>query len=132
MSDELAYYVTFTIVRVPLTAVLGMVIATMQCVIVAAVRPLARRWLNAAAAAACVSTLIWLPTTLIVARFVGDTSQGAIRLLLLTFGAALLAGLVTLAQRRAIRRALAVPAGSLRTAVLAAVLGAFVGWASGA
>ena len=132
MSDELAYRVAFTIVRVPLTGLLGVVIAAMQCVLVPRVRPLARRWLAAAAAAACVSALMWLPTTLIAAQFVGDTSQGTIRPLLLTFGAGLLAGLVSFAQRRTARRALAVHEWFVATAVAMAVLGALGGWASGA
>jgi hypothetical protein len=129
MSDELAYFVTFTIVRVPLTAGLGVVIAGMQCVLLPGVRPFARRWLVAAAGAACIATLIWLPTTLIAAQLVGDTSQGPIRLLLLTWGAGLLAGLVSFTQRRTTRRTIAVPGSFVATSVLTAVLGAFGGWA---
>ena len=129
MSDELAYRVAFTIVRVPLTALLAIAIAATQCAIVPDVRRLARQWLTAAAAAASVSVLIWLPTTLITAQFVGDTFPEPARALLLTFGAALLAGLVSFAQRRTARRAVAVPGSFVVLGVLAAILGAFAGWA---
>jgi hypothetical protein len=124
MSDELAYRVAFTIVRVPLTAVLATVIAAMQSAVVPRLRPLAQRWLSAAAAAGCVSTLIWLPTTLIAAQLVGNTSQGTVRLFLLTFGAGLLAGLVSFTQRRTTRPAVTVPGSFTATGVLASVLGA--------
>jgi len=129
MSDELAYRVTFTIVRVPLTAVLATVIALMQCAVVPAVRSLTRRWLIATATGASVSVLIWLPTTLIVAQIVGDTFPEPVRALLLTFGAGLLAGLVSLMQRRATRQALTVPKDFIATSIVAAVVGAFGGWA---
>jgi hypothetical protein len=129
MSDELAYRVTFTIVRVPLTAGLATMIATMQCAPLPAVRPLFRRWLTAAAIGASVSVLIWLPTTLIAAQFFGDIFPEAVRALLLTFGAGLLAGLVSLAQRRITRRVVAVPQGFVPTGAGAAILGAFGGWA---
>jgi hypothetical protein len=129
MSDELAYRVTFTIVRVPLTAVLAIVIAAVQCAVVLAVRPLARRWFTAAATAASISVLIWLPTTLIVAQFVGDIFPEPVRALLLTLGAGLLAGLVSFNQRRHTRRAVTAPEPFVMTSVLAAVLGALGGWA---
>jgi hypothetical protein len=127
MSDELAYRVTFTIVRVPLTAALAVAIAATQCALAPSVRPVARRWIVAAATGASVSVLIWLPTTLIAAQLVGETFSEPVRVLLLTFGAGLLAGLVSLAQWRITRGILSVPAGHLWTVVVAAVLGV-VGW----
>jgi hypothetical protein len=129
MSDELAYRVTFTIVRVPLTAALAVAIAATQCALAPSVRPVARRWIVAAATGASVSVLIWLPTTLIAAQLVGETFSEPVRVLLLTFGAGLLAGLVSLAQRRITRRVVAVPQGFVPTGAGAAILGAFGGWA---
>jgi hypothetical protein len=129
MSDELAYRVTFTIVRLPLTAGLATVIAAMECAAVPAVRPLFRRWLIAATTGASVSLLIWLPTTLIAAQFFGDVFPEPVRVLLLTFGAALLAGLVSLAQRRTTRRLVTVPQRFISTRVGAAIVGALGGWA---
>ena len=128
MSDELAYRVAFTIVRVPLTAVLAVAIAAMQCAVVHGVRPVARHWLIAAAIAASVSVLIWLPTTLIAARLVGETFPEPVRVLLLTFGAGLLAGLVSLAQRRSTRHVVTVPQRFVPTSAGAAILGALGGW----
>jgi hypothetical protein len=129
ISDELAYRVAFTIVRVPLTALLAIVIAAAQCGVVPAVPPLARRWLTASAMAASISVLIWLPTTLIAAQSFGQTFPEPVRALLLTFGAGLLAGLASLNQRRTMRRAVSVPASFVVLSVLAAVLGALGGWA---
>jgi hypothetical protein len=128
MSEELAYLVAFTIVRVPLTAALAVAIAAMQCAVVPGLRPMARRWLIAAATAASVSVLMWLPTTLIAAQLVGETFPEPVRALLLTFGAGLLAGLVSLAQRRTTRRAITVPQRFVSTGVGAAIIGAFGGW----
>jgi hypothetical protein len=129
MSDELAYRVAFTIVRLPLTAVLAMAIVALQCAVVSEVRPLARRWLIAAATRASVSVLIWLPTTLIVAQIAGDSSPEPVRALLLTFGAGLLAGLVSFAQRQTTRRVVTIPQRFVPTSVGAAIVGALGGWA---
>src|SRR5688572_16069492 len=50
-SDELlAYRVAFTLIRIPLTALLGILVAMAQCAVVPGVQPLARRWLVASAA----------------------------------------------------------------------------------
>jgi hypothetical protein len=128
-SDELAYRVAFTMVRVPLTAALTVVIAAMQCAVVPAVRPMARRWLMVTATAASVSVLIWLPTTLIAAQIVGETFPEPVRVLLLTFGAGLLAGLVCFSQRRSVRRAVATPQRFVQIGTGAAIVGALGGWA---
>jgi hypothetical protein len=129
MSDELAYRVAFTIVRVPLTVALAVAIAAMQCAVVPAVRPMARRWLVVTATAASVSVLIWLPTTLIAAQIVGETFPEPVRLLLLTFGAGLLAGLASFTQRRTMRRAVAIPQRFVLTGTGTAIVGALGGWA---
>ena len=129
ISDELAYRVTFTIVRVPLTAALATVIALTQCAVVPGVRLLTRRWLFAAATAASVSVLMWLPTTLIAAQLVGQTFPEPVRVLLLTFGAGLLAGLVSFAQRQTTRRVVTIPQRFVPTSVGAAIVGALGGWA---
>jgi hypothetical protein len=126
-DDELAYRVAFTVVRVPLTAVLAMAIAGMQYGVAPGVRGMARRWLAAAGIAACVAVLIWLPTTLITAQLVGDISRAAVRTPLLMFGAGLLAGLVCATQRRTTRWAIAVPGSFVATGLLAAILGALAG-----
>jgi hypothetical protein len=129
MSDELAYRVLFTFIRVPLTALLAMMIAATQCVVLPSVRPLARRWLTAAALAASVSVLMWLPTTLIAVQFVGETFPQSVRTLLLTFGAGLLAGLVCFTQQQTMRRVVTIPGAALPIGVLAAMLGALAGGA---
>jgi hypothetical protein len=129
MADELAYRVAFTIVRLPLTAVLAVAIAAAQYAVIPDVWPVVRRWLAVAAPAALLAVLIWLPTTLIVSQFVGATFPEPVRVLLLTFGAGLLAGLVSVAQRRTARRVVTVPGSFVATAILAAILGALGGWA---
>ena len=122
MSDELAYYVAFTLWRVPLTAVLGMLVAAVQCTMVEDVRPQARRWIVAAGIASCVATLIWLPTSLVAARIAGGALDETERLLLLVFGAGTLGGLVAFAQRRTVP-AVAMPPLFVPTSALAAVVG---------
>jgi hypothetical protein len=128
MSDELANRVAFTIVRIPLTALLGILVAVMQCAILPGVRPLARRWIIAAAVGACIATLIFLPSTLVALQIVGNTSNGTIRLfLLLVPGAGLLGGLVSLLQWRAARREVFVPGWFIAAGVLATFLGVLGG-----
>src|SRR5688572_29223000 len=82
ISGELAYYVAFTILRIPVTAVFGALVAAAQCAVVADVRPLARRWVVAAAAAGCISTLIFLPSSLVALQIVGNTFDDTVRALL--------------------------------------------------
>jgi hypothetical protein len=121
MSAELAYYVAFTLCRVPLTAVLGMLAAAVQCTMVEDVRPLGR-WVVAAGIASCVATLIWLPTSLVALQIAGGAFDETERLLLLMFGAGTLGGLVAFAHRRT-GRAGAVPRWFVPTSALAAVIG---------
>src|SRR5688572_2073676 len=125
MSDELAYYVAFTLCRVPLTAVFGMLVAAVQCTMVEDVRPAARRWIVAAGIASCVATLIWLPTSLVALEIAGGAFNETERLLLLMFGAGTLCGLVAFAQRRAVP-AVAAPRWWVPTSTLAAVVGVLV------
>ena len=125
MSDELAYYVAFTLCRVPLTAVFGMQIAAVQCTMVEEVRPPARRWIVAAGIASCVATLIWLPTSLVALQIAGGAFDDTERLLLLAFGAGTLAGLVAFAQRRAVP-VVAAPRWLVPMSALAAVVGVLV------
>ena len=121
MSGELAYRVAFTVFRIPLTAVLALLAAAAQCGVVRGVRPLARRWIIAAAVGACVSTLIWLPSSLMVFQIAGS-DETVLRLLTVS-GAGLLSCLVSLSQRRAARRDIFVPGSFVAVSVLAAVLG---------
>src|SRR5262245_7576836 len=48
MPEELAFRVAFTIVRIPLTAVVVILLAAAQCVLLQSVKPIARRWITAA------------------------------------------------------------------------------------
>lgn len=132
MADELALRVAFTIFRIPLTAVLGMLVAAAQCAIVRDLRPLARRWVVAAAVGACIATLIFLPSSLAALAIAGDMSQGPARIFLLVVpGAGLLGGLVSIAQRRTARAHLAVPgwlAGASAAAAVLGVLGSVALW----
>jgi len=122
MSEEMAYYVGYTLCRVPLTAVLGMLVAAVECTVVNEVRPRARRWVIAAGIASCVATLIWLPSSLAVLQIAGRALDENESLLLRMFGAGILGGLVAFAQRRA-APAVAVPQWFVPTCALAAVVG---------
>lgn len=126
MDSELANRVAFTIFRIPLTVVLGVLVAAAQCAVLPEVRPLARRWIIAAAVGACISTLIILPSSLVALRTMG-TLEGTVRTLLLLWGAGLLGGLVSLLQRRAFRGKGFAPGWFLAASVLAAAVGVFAG-----
>src|SRR5688572_27187838 len=95
MSEEMAFRVAYTIIRVPVTAVLGMLVAASQCAVVRDVRAWPFRWIAVAAAGACIATLLYLPSTLIALQIFGNLSDGFVRMFLLVVpGAGLLAGLV--------------------------------------
>jgi hypothetical protein len=126
MSDELAYRVAFTIFRIPLTAVLGILLAAAQCAVLRGARPWFRRWIAAAAAGACIATLIYLPSTLVALQIAGNTSDRMVRIFLLAPGPALLGGLVSFLQRRAGRGKLPAPGWFVAASIPAAALGAFV------
>jgi hypothetical protein len=126
MSDELAYYVAFTLCRVPLTAAFGMLVAAVQCTMVEDVRPPAGRWIVAAGIASCVATLTWLPTSLVALQIAGGALDETERLLLLAFGAGTLGGLVAFAQRRAVP-AVAALGWWVPVSALAAVVGVLGG-----
>jgi len=66
VSEEMSYYVAFTAVRVPLTAALGVLVAAGQVTVLPEARPRAWRLAIGAAVGAGISTLIWLPSTLVV------------------------------------------------------------------
>lgn len=125
MSDELAYYVAFTLWRVPLTALLGMLFAAVQCTVVNEIRPRTLRWVIAAGIASCVATLIWLPTSLVALQITGGAFDETETLLLLMFGAGALGGLVAFAQRRAVP-VVAAPRWLVPMSALAAVVGVLV------
>jgi hypothetical protein len=127
MPDELAFRVAFTLIRIPLTAALAMLVATAQCAVMRGVRPLARRWIIASAVGACVSTLIFLPSTLVALQIAGDTSGGLVRTFLLVVpGAGLLGGFVSFLQARATRAEVFIPGWFVAANVLSAALGVFV------
>lgn len=125
MSGELAHRVAFTIVRIPLTAMLAVLVATVQCAVASGVRPLARRWIVAAALGGCIATLIYLPSTLVALQIWGDISGATVRRLLFVTGAGLLAGLVSFLQRRRARAQVVVPSWFVVASVLAAAVGYF-------
>jgi hypothetical protein len=125
MSEEMAQRVAFTIVRIPLTAVLGMLVAAVQCTLMRDVRSLACRWIIAAAVGGCIATLIYLPSTLMALEIWDSLSDDTPRRLLFTTGAGLLAGLVSLLQRRTARADLVVPGWFVAANVLAAGIGYF-------
>jgi hypothetical protein len=131
LSGELGYQVAFTLVRVPLTAALGMLVALMQCVLAPAVRPFSRRWIVAAAAGGAASTLIWLPSTLVALKIAGDISRDAVRVPLLAWGAGLLGGLASFLQQRAARARAFPPSWLVAASTLASVCGALAGWLLG-
>jgi len=122
-SDELAYRVAFTLFRVPLTALLGILVAVAQCAVVPGVRPLARRWLIASAVGAAASTLVLLPSSLVLLQITGASVE-TIRLFLTLPGAALLGGFVSFLQRRTARARLWVPAWFVVASVSGATAGA--------
>jgi hypothetical protein len=128
MSDELALRVAFTLVRIPLTVVLGILIAGTQCVVARSMRLPPRRWITAAAIAACIATLIFLPSTLVAQQVYGDTTRGPIRVVLLLIpGAGLLGALVSFMQKRSVRKEVFVPGGFVAASLVAAVVGVLVG-----
>ena len=123
MSDELAQRVAFTILRIPLTAVLATLVAAFQCALLPGIRPRSR-WIVAAAVGACIATLIFLPSNLVALSITGNISEGMIRVFLLAVpGAGLLAGLVCFLQRWVVRRQVLVPASFVVASGLAAVFG---------
>ena len=125
ISDELlAYRVTVTVVRVPLTAVFGILVAVAQCAVLPGVRPLARRWLSASAVGAAVSTLVLLPSSLILIEIAVSSSLD-MRMFMALAGAALFGGFVSFFQRRAVRGRLWLPAWFVVASVLGATAGAF-------
>jgi hypothetical protein len=127
MADELALRVAFTIVRIPLTAVLAALVAAAQCAVVRDLRPLARRWVVSAAVGACIATLIFLPSSLAALAITGDISRGPVRIFLLVVpGAGLLGGLVSVVQRRTARAGFAVPGWLAGASAAAAVVGVLV------
>jgi hypothetical protein len=121
MSDELAFRVAFTVFRIPLTAVFGILVAAAQCAVVRGVRPLARSWMIAAAVGACISTLIFLPSTLVALQIASN--KFTVRIFLLVWGAGLLGGLVSFLQWRAAHREMFVPGWFVLASLLAAGLG---------
>ena len=122
MSGELAYYVAFTILRIPLTASLAALIAAGQCILIRGLP--ARRWIVVAASGACVATLIFLPTTLVTLQLYGDISRGLIRAgLLVVPGAGLLGGFVSSIQKRSVRKKVLVPGQYVAVSVAAALAG---------
>jgi hypothetical protein len=125
MEDEMALRVAFTIFRIPLTALLAILVALIQCALMRDVRPLVRRWILAAAVGGCVATLIYLPTTLVALGIWGSTSDDTPRRLLFLSGTGLLAGLVSLLQRRTARADLVVPGWFVAANILAAGVGYF-------
>jgi hypothetical protein len=122
MSEELAYRVAFTLVRIPLTALLAILVALAQGALLDGLRPWARRWVIAAAVGASISTLIWLPATLVALEIAGN-DYGRIRMFLLVPGAGLFAGLVSFAQWRAVGGRAVVPGHYIVVSVVAAGVG---------
>lgn len=124
MVDELAQRVAFTIFRIPLTAALAVLVAALQCVLLPGILPPARRWIIASAIGACIATLIFLPSSLVALSITGNISEGMTQVFMLTVpGAGLLAGLVSLLQRRAARKQALVPGSFVPASILAAVFG---------
>jgi hypothetical protein len=128
MSEELAFRVAFTIVRLPLTAVLAILIAAAQCAVVRDLGPLARRWIVAAGVGACLATLIFLPSSLVALQLYGDTTTGTVRAFLLVVpGAGLLGGLASFLQKRSVRKKVFAPAWIVLASALAAAVGVLAG-----
>jgi hypothetical protein len=124
-SDELlAYRVAFTLIRLPLTAFLGVLVAAAQNAIVPDVQPLARRWLMAAAIGGLVSALILLPSSLVLIAITGNASPEMLRLFLALAGAALFGGFVSFFQRWTARRKLDLPGWFVAAGVLGTTAGA--------
>jgi hypothetical protein len=121
-SDELAFRVAFTVLRVPLMVLFGMLVGVFQCAEAPALRRLLRRWLSASAVGAAVSTLIFLPSSLILRQVTGLTFEET-RVPLTLLGAALLSGLISFLQRRAARRQLPLPALFVVVSVTGMTLG---------
>ncbi|HET9217563.1 MAG TPA: hypothetical protein VFR18_11315 [Terriglobia bacterium] len=128
MDEELAFRVAFTIFRLPLAAFLAIGVAAVQGVLLRSIRPVIRRWLFAAAIGASIATLIYLPSGLLAIQIAGDPLSDVVNLLLLVPGAGMHAGLVSILQRRAGRRKVFVPGRFIVISILAAALGAFIGF----
>ena len=128
MDDELAFRVAFTIFRIPLAALLAIGVAAVQAALLRGIRPILRRWLIAAAIGASLATLIYLPSGLLAVQIAGEPLSDAVNLLLLIPGSGMHAGLVSILQRRAGRRKVVVPGRFIVMSVLAAALGAFIGF----
>jgi hypothetical protein len=128
MEEELAFRVAFTIIRIPLVAGWAILVAAVQCALVRRLRPVTQRWLVAAAIGACIATLIYLPSTLVAPQIAGGPLTGRSNLLLLVPGAGMHAALISLLQRRACRKSVVVPGRFIVVSVLAAGLGAFIGF----
>jgi hypothetical protein len=126
-SDELlAYRVAFTLIRLPLTALVGILVALAQCAVVPAVRPLARRWLIASAVGGAVSAFVLLPSSLALIEIAGNSSPERVRTFLALWGPALFGGFISLFEQRTARGRLWVPAWVIVGGVLGAVAGAIV------
>jgi hypothetical protein len=126
MESEMAYYVAFTIARVPVTAVLGILVAAAQCAVIGVLRPVTRRWIVAAGIGAGLSTLIWLPSTLVARQVSGGTLEGAVLTLMMMVGAGLICGIVSLLQWQAVRSSVSLPGWVVVASMAAAAAGAFV------
>jgi hypothetical protein len=126
LSDELlAYRVAFTVFRVPLTALLGILVAVAQCAVVPGIRMWARRWLIASTVGAALSSLVLLPTSLMLIEIAGTPSPEMARVFLALWGTALFGGLVSVFQRRTVRGRFQVPPWFVLAGVLGTLAGAF-------
>jgi hypothetical protein len=125
-SDELlAYRVAFTVFRVPLTALLGMLVAATQCAVVPGIGRWVWRWLIASAVGAALSSLVLLPTTLVLLEIASGSSIETISIFLALWGTALFGGFVSVLQRRVVRGRLQVPPWFVVAGVLGTLAGAF-------
>jgi hypothetical protein len=122
-NEVLAFRVTVTFVRLPLTGLFGLLVAAGQYAVVPGVGPFARRWLIASATGGAVSTLVLLPASLILIQIMTRT-------FFVLLGALLFGVLVALSQRRAVRGKSAVPAWFIVAGALGTPAGAFLGLAS--
>jgi hypothetical protein len=124
-SDELlAYRVAFTVIRLPLAALMGVLIALAQCAVVPGARLLVRRWLIASVVGAAVSTLVFLPSSLVLTEIAGSSSPGMVRILLALWGPALFSGFILVFERRMAQGTLRLPSWFVVAGVLGAMLGA--------
>jgi hypothetical protein len=127
-SDQLlAYRVAVTLIRIPLTALMGILVAVAQFAVVPGVQVLARRWLIASAIGGAVSTLVLLPSSLVLIELAGSSSPEMVSLFLSIAGASLFGGFVSFSQRRSARRRLWVPAWVVAAGFFGASVGAWGG-----